>query len=53
MWLRRRNGVGLCWLMVARVLRRLHDTTGELSVLVMREGVRDTTEQRMSERQRD
>lgn len=32
--------------MVARVLRRLHDTTRELFVLVMREGVRDTTVQR-------
>jgi len=35
-----------CSLMVARVLRRLHDTTRELFVLVMREGVRDTTRQR-------
>lgn len=35
--------------MVARVLRRLHDTTRELFVLVMREGVRDTTVQRREE----
>jgi len=35
--------------MAARVLRRLRDTTGELFVLVMREGVRDTTEQGTSE----
>ena len=36
--------------MVARVLRRLHDTTRELFVLVMREGVRNTTGQREKER---
>lgn len=40
-----------CSLMVARVLRRLHDTTRELFVLVMREGVRDTTGQREREKE--
>lgn len=41
--------------MVARVLRRLHDTTRELFVLVMREGVRNTTEARIkgTERERE
>lgn len=45
------NKVGPCSLMVAHVLRRLHDTTRELFVLVMREGVRDTTGQRVRMRE--